>query len=246
MAGLSAEVLRVEPSGFERLAGFLNVIAPLLLFGGILGAYIEIKTPGFGIAGIGSVICFTLFFTGSYLGGLSGWEVIIFFFIGVALMLSEVFLHPGTILPGIIGFLLMIGSLIWAMIDHYPGQGWLPTSDMLVRPLLNLILAFVLASVAIFFLSKYLPKTSLYRKVVLGDVVPSSENLLAGQWQTGMAAGMLGTAQTPLRPSGKAMFEGQLVDVVSQGDLIPAGAPLRILAVEGPRILVAVAPVGAS
>ena len=52
---------------------------------------------------------------------------------------------------------------------------------------------------------------------------------------------MEGTAHTILRPSGKAVIDGQLVDVVSQGDLIPAGTSLRVLAVEGPRVVVAAA-----
>jgi membrane-bound serine protease (ClpP class) len=52
---------------------------------------------------------------------------------------------------------------------------------------------------------------------------------------------MVGTAHTMLRPSGKAVIDGQLVDVVSQGDLIPAGTALRVLAVEGPRVVVGAA-----
>ena len=66
MASLNGVVRQVEPTGFERLASYLTVLAPLLLVGGILGAYIEIKTPGFSLPGIFSVICFSLFFAGSY------------------------------------------------------------------------------------------------------------------------------------------------------------------------------------
>jgi membrane-bound serine protease (ClpP class) len=236
MAGLNTEVRRVEPTGFERIAGFLTSISWLLLMGGIIGAYVEIKTPGFGLPGIVSTICFALFFTGSYLAGLAGWEVMAVFLLGFALIISELFVHPGTILPGIVGFVLLIGSLVWAMLDRYPGQSMWPTNDMLLRPLVHLVIAFVLAGVAIYFLAKFLPKTSLYNRIVLGESVPSGGPLQAAEVLSRPAVGMEGTAHTILRPSGKAVIDGQLVDVVSQGDLIPAGA-----SVEGPRVVVAAA-----
>ena len=56
MAGLKGEVVQFEPSGFEQLAFWLTALAPLLLLGGILGAYIEFKVPGFGVAGIISMV----------------------------------------------------------------------------------------------------------------------------------------------------------------------------------------------
>lgn len=239
MAGLTTEVRRVAPTGFERVASFLTAIAPLLLMGGILGAYVEIKTPGFGFPGIISAICFTLFFTGSYIAGLAGWEVVIFFVIGLVLIIMEVFVHPGTILPGLLGFFLMLGALLWAMVDRYPGQHWLPTSAMLTQPLVNLLLALIAVGIAIYFLARYLPRTTLYRSIVLSDVVPAGEPLKPASLQGPVSVGMLGKAQTQLRPSGKGNFEGRLVDVVTQGDLIDVGTPLRILEVEGARVVVA-------
>ena len=51
-AGLKGDVVQFEPSGFEQLAFWLTALAPLLLLGGILGAYLEFKIPGFGLPGI--------------------------------------------------------------------------------------------------------------------------------------------------------------------------------------------------
>ena len=81
-AGLKGDVVQFEPSGFEQLAFWLTALAPLLLLGGILGAYIEFKIPGFGLPGILSVICFSLFFLGHYFAGLAGWEVVALFVLG--------------------------------------------------------------------------------------------------------------------------------------------------------------------
>jgi membrane-bound serine protease (ClpP class) len=41
-----------------------------------------------------------------------------------------------------------------------------------------------------------------------------------------------------LRPAGKAEFAGHTVDVVTQGDFIEPGSPIRIVALDGLRVVV--------
>jgi membrane-bound serine protease (ClpP class) len=50
---------------------------------------------------------------------------------------------------------------------------------------------------------------------------------------------MTGVARSILRPAGKAEIDGMLVDVVTDGEFLDAGAPVRVLAVEGSRVVVA-------
>lgn len=237
-AGLKGTVKRIEPSGFERLAIWITALSPFLLLGGILGGYIEFKMPGFGIPGIISLICFGLFFTGHYIAGLTGWEVMVFFSIGVLLVLGELLVHPGTILPGLLGAMLIIGSLIFAMVDRWPGQSWWPSEALLMRPLLNLTLAMVMAFIAVYLLAKYLPRTALYQYLVLSESVPSVFAPPMGATGVALQIGATGTSHTPLRPSGKALFGTQLVDVVSLGDFIPPETPVKITQLEGSRVVV--------
>src|SRR5205809_902152 len=72
-AGLKGNIVSLNPSGFEQLALWITALAPLLLLGGIIGAYLEFKIPGASLPGIISAICFALFFLGHYLAGLAGW-----------------------------------------------------------------------------------------------------------------------------------------------------------------------------
>ncbi len=228
--------------GVDSLAALLTALAPLLLMGGIVGAYLEIKMPGLALPGIVATVCFTLFFTGSYLAGLAGWEVMILFALGVALLLSEIFLHPGTILPGVAGLLLILGTLLWAMIDRDGSEPFWPTGAMLLGPLLKLLGAAALAAVAIALLARVLPQTSFHRRLVLAERTPPGEMIPNGPSEPELVPGLLGTARTMLRPSGKAEIGGELIDVVSQGDFIPSGALLRIIAVEGTRVVVVKEP----
>jgi membrane-bound serine protease (ClpP class) len=237
-ADLTGKIERLEPSGFEQIALWVTALSPLLLLGGIIGAYIEMKTPGFGIAGAVSLVCFALFFAGHYIAGLSGWEVAACFIVGLALVLGELLLHPGTIVPGLLGALLMLGAVIWAMIDRYPSQPLWPSEDMLVRPLMNLSIAIVAAGVIIAVLVQYLPKSPLYRHLALVTTEPSGGDTAVPQSARGIFSGMSGHAKTTLRPSGKAEFDGHIVDVVSEGEFIEAGAPIRVVTVEGVRVVV--------
>jgi membrane-bound serine protease (ClpP class) len=53
------------------------------------------------------------------------------------------------------------------------------------------------------------------------------------------AIGQIGRqALTTLRPSGTAVINGQRVDVVSEGAFIEAGAPVKVIALEGLRVVV--------
>jgi membrane-bound ClpP family serine protease len=54
--------------------------------------------------------------------------------------------------------------------------------------------------------------------------------------------GAAGIAVTPLRPSGTARIGERNVDVVSQGVYVEAGAPVRVIHVQGARVVVEPAP----
>src|SRR6266853_5537472 len=111
-AGLKDNIVRIEPTGFEQLAFWITALAPLLLLGGILGAYLEFKVPGATWPGIISAICFALFFLGHYVAGLAGWEVVALFVLGIVHVLIEIlFFAHSTIVFGVLGVFLMIASL---------------------------------------------------------------------------------------------------------------------------------------
>ena len=237
-AKLEGEVRSVQPTAFESIAAWITLLAPLFLLGGLLGAWLEIKMPGFGVPGIVSGICFLIFFTGHYLAGLAGWEVPALFVLGVLLVLSEVFIHPGTIIPGLLGAALMVGAILWAMVDHYPSGGW-PGLDVFLLPLAKFSAAAVLAVVVMTLLANHLPNTKVYRHLVLNSTNPAGTALVGGKSEyTRLSVGAEGVAASLLRPSGKAQFSGEMHDVITRGDFVDPGVAVRVASVEGSRIVV--------
>jgi membrane-bound serine protease (ClpP class) len=242
-AKLTGKVTKIEPSGFEQLAFWITSLAPLLLLVGIICAYIEFKIPGVSLPGLISVVCFALFFLGHYLAGLAGWEAAALFALGVVFVLIEIFFFAhSSIVFGVLGVFLILASLLWAMIDRYPGERFLPTRQMLAMPLLNLALAITAAMVAIMLLARYLPRTNLYRRFALMTSSPTGPSLAAAprEFATALAlsAGMEGVSLSILRPSGKARFADHVVDVITQGEFIAPETPVTIVQTDGMRVVV--------
>ena len=48
----------------------------------------------------------------------------------------------------------------------------------------------------------------------------------------------IGKALTPLRPSGTAVIGGKRIDVVTEGPFIEPGTAVKVVAVEGMRVVV--------
>jgi membrane-bound serine protease (ClpP class) len=242
-AGLKGNIVTIQPTGFEQVAFWITALAPLLLLGGILGAYLEFKIPGVTWPGIISAICFALFFLGHYLAGLAGWEVVALFVLGILLVLIEIlFFAHSTIIFGVLGVLLMLASLLWTMIDRYPGQNFFPTGKMLAVPLLNMFIAIVGSFIVIALLARYLPRTSIYRRFALMDSNPPGPSLagVPRQFATAFALtpGTQGTAVTVLRPSGKARFANRVIDVVTEGEFIAPQTPVTVIQTDGMRVVV--------
>jgi membrane-bound serine protease (ClpP class) len=242
-AGLKGNVVSLGPTGFEQLAFWITALAPLLLLGGIIGAYLEFKIPGASLPGIISAICFALFFLGHYLAGLAGWEVVALFVLGMVLVIIEIlFFAHSTIVFGVVGVFLMLASLFWAMIDRYPGETFFPTGRALAIPLLNLFLSLVGAAIAIGLLARYLPRTSIYRRFALVTANPPGPSLAGTprEFATGveLSPGAEGVSLSILRPSGKAKFLDQIIDVVTQGEFIPPNTSLTVVRKDGMRVVV--------
>jgi membrane-bound serine protease (ClpP class) len=238
-----AERHEIKVTGMEQIGTWLNRISPLLLIIGIVGIYIEFKTPGFGLPGIVGIAAFALYFLGGYVAGLSGLEWLVVFIIGLILVVLEFFVLPGHMVFGLIGSLLMLAAVVMAMVDVYPQPGpglpKLPTFDKFELPLQQILIAMAGGALGIWAVSRVLPRTQMYRAVVSSSASGvKSEQAQAEQRQS--RQGQIGIAVSMLRPGGKARFGDDLLDVISQGEVVPKGTRVRITGYSGPEAVVEV------
>jgi membrane-bound serine protease (ClpP class) len=145
--------------------------------------------------------------------------VIALLLIGILLLLAETVL-PGMI-AGVLGFLCLIGSVATA----YARLGS-QTGNYFLLGVLVLLLGGTVLWLRIF------PETRFARIFIshksVGDLGVEKPALLH---QTG-------TALSHLRPSGMALINGQRVDVVTEGAMIDKGTLIKVVALEGLRVIV--------
>jgi len=113
---------------------------------------------------------------------------------------------------------------------------------MLLMPLVNLVIAIVAAIVVIALLARYLPRTSLYRRFALVTSNPAGPSLdqtpRSFATAVSLAPGAQGVTVSMLRPSGKARFSDQLVDVITEGGFVAPGTPVTVVQTDGMRVVV--------
>ncbi len=241
------ELKRIERTWVDNLASILsgNGSAFLLFFFGSILVYLELHTTT-GLCGIGSAICFTLFFWARW-GGTAGWLEVVLFLLGLALIAIEIFLIPGFGVFGVSGGLLVFVSLVMAsetMTASFSFEG-LQKFGAPTATLMGSLMTVIVVAVVI---SHYLPHMPLLRRIVLeppdaGNLVfdprlvgePDPAGLLIAD--SGLV-GQVGGTVSVLRPSGKARIGESLVDVVSDGPFINLGAPVEVVRVEGNRVFV--------
>lgn len=224
-----ARVFRIEPTGAEQLAFWINSLNWLWLIVGAAGIYLELKTPGFGLPGTVGLAAFALYFLGSYIAGLSGLEWPLLFLLGLLLVAVDLFLFPGTIVLGLTGAVLMLVTVVMAMVDRYPGMPALPTLPQLQAPLQDLFYAVVGTAVVLLILGRFLPHTSLYG-ILVSRKASGMESVRETAAQRARLLGREGVALSALHPGGKAQFGEEVLDVITWGDLIEKGTRVRIVA----------------
>ena len=237
------EVTRIQESWSETMVRYLTAIAPLLMMAGFALLYLEFKTPGFGVFGVLGVSILALVFFGQYMVGLANYTELLLILLGVACVLVEVFLFPGTFIAGLIGVGLMAAGLLLSLQDFVvpsPSAPW--QAQQLVNNLLRVLGSVVAAALASFLVFKYVfPR--------LGGVMHGpylSETLEFSHADSeeikNIKTGDTGTALTLLRPAGKARFGSDQLDVVTEGDFIEKGSQIVVREITRSKIVVARRP----
>lgn len=235
----------LEDTWSERMVGVLvsPPVMGIMFFAALLCAYVEVNTPGFGVAGSIAVVLFGLIFGGHLLVGLANWWSIALFVVGVILILIEVFALPDFGIAGIVGALMCVVGLIAMLVPSPPDRLPIPQTDlqweMLTNGMLALGIGFVGALVAAGILSRYMPKVPVARKVILAEPTPATgEHLHETSPYARIQPGAQGRVESMCRPVGRARFGDELVDVVTEGETIESGTPVRVLYRQGNRLVV--------
>lgn len=220
-----SEIVTINETFSENLARFLTnpIVVPILLSIAMLGLLLELFTPGIGVPAFIGVTSLMLFFYGHLVAGLAGYESIILLVIGLGLMVMEFFIPGGVV--GILGIVAVLGSILLA-------GGDLQTTAIAV------LIAMIAATSGMVILVKFFGKRlQLFKRVILTDSTDTKSGYVSTVNRPELIGQMAITA-TELRPSGTIILGDERIDAVSEGRYIGRNLEVKIIKVEGSRIVV--------
>jgi membrane-bound serine protease (ClpP class) len=229
-----AELRRPALHWAEELVRLLThpVLSSLLISIGMVGILVELRTPGFGLAGAVGVGSLALFFYGHWLVQLAGWEELLLVAAGLALLALELFVIPGFGVAGALGILALLGGLTLSLV----GAG--ATTDAVISAVSRIVMALLVAVLAGLLLLRFFPRLPFANRLVLKADLGSGPAHGSAPESDQRWLGKRGRAVSVLRPAGIADFEHERVDVVADGVMIEAGEAIEVIRVDGNRIVV--------
>ncbi|MGM0921099.1 MAG: NfeD family protein [Bacillota bacterium] len=221
----SAEVIEMEVSFAEKVARFVTnpIVIPILLSIGSLGLIVELYSPGFGLPGFMGLSSLFLFFYGHYIAGLAGLETVILFIVGLILVAAEFFVPGGII--GFIGF----GAIILSF--------FIATDDIAYMAFSLVVALLVAVTAAIIFVKVFGKRMNIFKKLILRDSTNTESGYVSNRNRLELI-GKTGIALTSMRPSGTALIDDERIDVVTEGMYIAKDQKIKIVKVEGSRVVV--------
>ena len=233
------KVVRASITWSEKLVRFLThpVVSGLLLTFGLLGIFFELRIPGWGVSGTIGLVCLALFFGAQYMVGLAQWIEPVLFLLGGVLLVLELFVIPGFGIAGVSGVLLILASLFLSLVKEP-----LPKTPVDISRLLQATYVVAASLIATFLVAtlsfRFMPKFPLLSKLILTSEEKREKGFRSAPVELEKFIGKQGMTLTMLRPVGKAQFGDTILDVVSEGELIEKGKQVKVIKVEGNRIVV--------
>ncbi|MHB0957320.1 MAG: NfeD family protein [Pirellulaceae bacterium] len=213
-------------------------LARTLLFVAFFALISEASTPGLGVAGFISGVSFLLFFWSQFLNGTAGWLELLLFVGGLGCLALELLVLPGFGVFGIGGGVMILASIILASQTFiFPHNAY--QLEQFSSSLFTMVAACGGMFAAIFIMRRYLADSWLVSRIMLpspGEDLDLDHLESLVDWD--YLEGKLGVTTTQLTPSGKARFGDDVVNVISDGVLVPRGSQVRVVQVRGNRVLV--------
>ncbi len=224
------------------------IVTSALFMGMLLGFYVEINTPGFGIPGALGVTCLFFLMLASFALEAVNWFELIILVVGLVLIAIDLFLIPSFGIVGGLGVLLFIGGILALMLPglekvdyEYDTNTFNAAGEFVMERLVWLAGGLIVSVIVIGLLARYVfPVLAPYsRFVLLGGEQKASEGYVSGADPAKLPKpGESGEAVTDLRPSGRISIEDKQYQAVSDGDFIAKGTKVKIVDLDGSVIVV--------
>ena len=228
------EITKFELGSAENIISiFLNPIVSSILILLIMGGlYFELQTPGVGFPIIASIIALILYLTPYYLNGVAeNWEIVLFF-LGIILIVVEVFVIPGFGIFGVSGLIISVSSLILIMLNNDMFDFTFVISRDIMNASLSVLISVFAFGILILFGGLRFTNSKAFKNISLDETQDSSMGYISNKYPDNLV-GKIGKAYTVLRPSGKIIIGEEIYDATSSGGFIEKNSKVKVVSNEG-------------
>lgn len=224
------------------------VVSSILMLGLMMGFYLEMNHPGFGVPGTIALVCLFLIILSSLSLEIAGWLEAILLLTGIALILIDLFVLPTFGLLGVVGLVMAIAGLFAMLL---PGLGSVQydvdtqtlnaAGEAFFERLAWLAGTLVLGIILILIMARYVtPSLASWSRLVLtGHEQEASLGYFAGDDPKKLPQpGTKGEAFSTLRTAGKVLISGKIYDALTEGSFIDKGTPIVVTRLDGGVIIV--------
>ncbi len=257
----AGDIGRYHPTMAQGVAYWLTRpwVRAILLMIVFIGFYLEFQAPGLSLPGLVAATALVMLLGAPFLVGLAQWWHLLLFLVGFALLLVELFITPGFGLMGLAGLAAMFAALALAVVPT--AGGGLPARETISElqwSALSMLAGGTVGLAMLIAALRQFNRLPVFNRLVLRDSqlatvsgnVPSGDEVETPARQandplhTGRSSdqvvkvGMQGVVVSELRPTGRADFAGQYIDVSSRGEWITVGTTIRVVELQGMLIIV--------
>ena len=229
-----------KPSRLDDALGWLTspVIQSMLIMVIVLGIFYELKTPGVGFPLAAALIAATLYFAPLYIEGLAQYWEILIFIVGLILLGIEIFVIPGFGIIGLLGIILISGSLILALVNNVVFSFEDVEIPDLSRSILVVVAGLATGIGVIIFILHRIGSKGFMNNMALNKEEKTEDGYIAVYMHPETMIGKTGISSTPLRPSGKIVIDDDYFDAVSQYGYIDSGKAVEVVRFENAQLYV--------
>lgn len=224
----------------DDILGFLSnaavrAILVMLILGGI---YMEMHTPGLGVAAAVASVATVLYFVPMFVAGAVPAWVLLCFIAGIVLIALEVFVVPGFGVCGISGIIAVALSLVGGILSNDAVTGFDMTA--VGHSVLIVGIGCLLAVALVWYLTSSHGPECFRKHSELMTELSVDKGFVGVDMSPARLVGETAKAVTVLRPAGKIEVNGVVYDAVSTGEFIPSGHSVKIMKYENAQLYVAV------
>lgn len=224
------------------------IVSSLLVLGVMMGFYLEVSTPGFGLPGTIALLSLFLIILSTLSLEIANWLEVILLVTGIAIILVDLFVLPTFGLLGVIGVVLFFAGLFGMMLPEIGSVSFdfdthtlNAAGSMLLDRLAWLGATLVLGFILILLMARYVtPSAAAWSRLVLtGSEQDAAQGYIAGERPQNLPPpGTKGEVFATLRPAGKVLINDTVYDAITAGNFIEKGTKIVVVRLDGSTIIV--------